>query len=42
MEGDLRARLSEVESFCGKIHSAIEEAYIFYPSAPSEIREGIR
>jgi uncharacterized alpha-E superfamily protein len=42
MEGDLRARLAEVESFCGKIHAAVEEAYIFYPSAPSEIREGIR
>jgi uncharacterized alpha-E superfamily protein len=42
MGGDLRTHLSEVESFCGRIHSAIEEAYIFYPSAPSEIREGLR
>lgn len=39
MEGDLRARLSEVESFCARIHAAIEDAYILYPNAPGEIRE---
>jgi len=39
MEGDLRARLAEVETFCGQIHSALEDAYMFYPNAPTEIRE---
>lgn len=39
MEDDLRARLSEVESFCSRIHDALEDAYILYPNAVSEIRE---
>jgi uncharacterized alpha-E superfamily protein len=39
MEGDLRSRLSEVESFCARIHAAIEDAYMLYPNAPGEIRD---
>ncbi len=38
MDETLRARLVEVETLCGQIHTQLEEAYVIYESAPSEIR----
>lgn len=38
MDETLRARLTEIESLCGAIHKAIEEGYVQYENAPSEIR----
>ncbi|MBK9577400.1 MAG: alpha-E domain-containing protein [Fibrobacterota bacterium] len=38
MDETLRLRLAEIEQLCGMVHSALEDAYIFYENAPSEIR----
>lgn len=38
MDQTLRARLTEIETMCGHVHKAIEDAYVFYESTPAEIR----
>jgi len=38
MDETLRARLTEIEALCGDIHESLEQAYLFYENAPSEIR----